>query len=100
MRDDDINEWLRIYKENLNDETVSHEQLLREVNLILPRIILSKFVPSLHHVINTSSNFYSGDLLHKSCHPNGNSYLACKYEELQRMHGYENPINCENFPNK
>ena len=43
MRDDDINEWLRIYKENLNDETVSHEQLLREVNLILPNIILGKF---------------------------------------------------------
>jgi len=43
MSDEDINEWLRIYKENLNDESVSHEELLFEVNLMLPSVCLSKF---------------------------------------------------------
>ena len=43
MSDEDINEWLRIYKENLNDDTVSHEELLFEVNLMLPSVCLSKF---------------------------------------------------------
>ena len=42
MSDEDINEWLRIYKENLNDDTVSHEELLFEVNLMLPSVCLSK----------------------------------------------------------
>ena len=42
MSDEDINEWLRIYKTNLNDETVSHEELLFEVNLMLPSVALSK----------------------------------------------------------
>ena len=55
---------------------------------------------SLHNDLNITSNFYPDDLLHKSCNPNGNSYLACKYEELQRIHGYDNSINCENYPNK
>ena len=48
MSDEDINEWLRIYKENLNDDTVTHEELLFEVNLMLPSVCLSKF-------------FYDGD---------------------------------------
>ena len=43
MSDEDINEWLRIYKENLNDDTVTHEELLFEVNLMLPSVCLSKF---------------------------------------------------------
>ena len=42
MSDEDINEWLRIYKENLNDDTVTLEELLFEVNLILPSVALSK----------------------------------------------------------
>ena len=42
MSDEDINEWLRIYKENLNDDTVTHEELLYEVNLMLPSVCLSK----------------------------------------------------------
>ena len=43
MSDEDINEWLRIYKENLNDDSVTHEELLFEVNLMLPSVCLSKF---------------------------------------------------------
>ena len=42
MSDEDINEWLRIYKENLNDENASLEELLFEVNLMLPSVALSK----------------------------------------------------------
>lgn len=42
MSDEDINEWLRIYKDNLKDETVSLEELLFEVNLMLPSVALSK----------------------------------------------------------
>jgi len=43
MSDEDINEWLRIYKENLNDENASLEELLFEVNLMLPSVALSEF---------------------------------------------------------
>lgn len=42
MSDEDINEWLRIYKDNLNEETASLEELLFEVNLMLPSVALSK----------------------------------------------------------
>ena len=42
--------------------------------------------------------------MNSSCGHRGNvsdsKYLVCKYEQLQRMHGYPNPVNCENFPNK
>jgi len=85
MSDEDINEWLRIYKENLNDDTVTHEELLFEVNLMLPSVCLK-------------------NVMNSSCGNRGNisnsKYVVCKYEELQRMHGYPNPINCESFPNK
>ena len=43
MSDEDINEWLPIYRESLNDDTVTHEELLYEVNLMLPSVCLSKF---------------------------------------------------------
>jgi len=85
MSDEDINEWLRIYKENLNDDTVSHEELLFEVNLMLPSVALKS-------------------IMNSSCGHRGNvadsKYLVCKYEELQRMHGFANPVDCKSFPNK
>lgn len=84
MSDEDINEWLRIYKQNLNDNNVSHEELLLEVNLMLPSVALKS-------------------IMNSSCGNRGNisdsKHVVCKYEELQRWHGYPNPINCKNFPN-
>ena len=114
MNDEDINEWLRIYKKNLNDDTVSHEELLFEVNLMLPSVALSKsFSSKLTKTSYPNSKSYQSDkktinifsesIMNSSCGHRGNvadsKYLVCKYEELQRMHGYANPVNCESFPN-
>ena len=116
MSDEDINEWLRIYKENLNDDTVSHEELLFEVNLMLPSVCLSKFFFSWQQRNSCDSLFrweyhqqhnlifFSENIMNSSCGNRGNisnsKYVVCKYEELQRMHGYPNPIDCEKFPNR
>ena len=108
MSDEDINEWLRIYKENLNDDTVTLEELLFEVNLILPSVALSKtpFYDFINFEPSHDQNFHNiflESIMNSSCghrgHVPDSKYLVCKYEELQRMHGYSNPVNCENFPN-
>ena len=48
--------------------------------------------------------FFSENIMNSSCGNRGNisnsKYVVCKYEELQRMHGYPNPIDCEKFPNR
>ena len=47
---------------------------------------------------------FSESIMNSSCGHLGNvadsKYLVCKYEELQRMHGYTNPVDCDSFPNK
>ena len=57
MSDEDINEWLRIYRENLNDDTVTHEELLFEVNLMLPSVCLSELVRKSNYHPNLLINY-------------------------------------------
>ena len=57
MSDEDINEWLRIYRENLNDDTVTHEELLYEVNLMLPSVCLSELVRKSNYHPNLPINY-------------------------------------------
>merc|ERR1719447_1152132 len=82
MSEEEIIEWLQIYKDNLKDETVAIEELLFEFNLHMPSV-------ALKNIMTTGCGKKSSDV----------KYLVCKYEELQRLHNYPNPINCQDFPN-
>jgi len=67
---------------NVNDEMVTLEQLLLEFNLHMPMIALEKSMKSLCRSPDSDVK-----------------YLLCKYEELQRHHGYPEPFDCNDFPN-
>ena len=40
MSDEDINEWLSIYKDNVGDENLTTDELLLEFNLFMPYVAL------------------------------------------------------------
>ena len=40
MSDEDINEWLSIYKDNVGDENLTTDELLFEFNLFMPYVAL------------------------------------------------------------
>jgi len=83
MSDEDINEWLSIYKDNVGDENLTTDELLLEFNLFMPYVALEK-------------------IMKQTCRdPNAHlKFLVCKYEELQKLHNFPKPIDCEDFPNR
>ena len=53
MSDEDINEWLSIYKDNVGDENLTTDELLLEFNLFMPYVALGLTYYNLCNPLNT-----------------------------------------------